>query len=181
MYVSKNYKYFIILMISILASCNNTKNDEQSVTTIEPIVENSDVINSIIYDLQEEKSDSTILENTGFYMNPDSIFVPHFRNSIDEIRIPNNRLDDYFEFDMSSISVYDFTEGKCEDINASECDENILQVLEKYKYSGCLLQYKSLALSEEFRESLSLKGKTRVDLWVILYSNMTYVIKCKRL
>ena len=181
MYVSKNYKYLIILLISILASCNNTKNEEQSVTTIEQIVENSDVINSIIHDLQDEKSDGDILENIGFYMKPDSIFVPHFRNSCDEIKIPNNRLDEYFEFDMSSISVYDFKEGKCEYINANECDENILQVLEKYKYSGCLLQYKSLALSEEFRKSLSLKGKTKVDLWVILYNNMTYVIKCKRL
>ena len=182
MYVSKNYKYLIILLISILASCNNTKNDEQSVTTIGPVVENSDVINSIIQDLHDdEKSGGNILENTAFYMKPDSVFVRYFRNSCDEIKIPNNRLDEYFEFDMSSISVYDFKEGKCEYINANECDENILQVLEKYKYSGCLLQYKSLALSEQFRKSLILKGKTKVDLWVILYNNMTYVIKCKRL
>ena len=182
MYVSKNYKYLIILLISILASCNNTKNDEQSVTTIEPVVENSDVINSIIQDLHDdEKSGGNILENTAFYMKPDSVFVRYFRNSCDEIKIPNNRLDEYFEFDMSSISVYDFKEGKCEYINANECDENILQVLEKYKYSGCLLQYKSLALSERFTKSLLLKGKTKVDLWVILYNNMTYVIKCKRI
>ena len=60
MYVSKNYKYLIILLISILASCNNTKNDEQSVTTIEPVVENSDVINSIIQDLHDEKSGGNI-------------------------------------------------------------------------------------------------------------------------
>ena len=181
MYVSKNYKYLIILLISILASCNNTKNDEQSVTTIEPVVENSDVINSIIQDLHDEKSGGDILENTAFYMKPDSVFVRYFRDSCDEIKIPNNRLDEYFEFDMSSISVYDFKDGKCEYINANECDENILQVLEKYKYSGCLLQYKSLAVSERFRKSLILKGKTKVDLWVILYNNMTYVIKCKRL
>ena len=82
MYVSKNYKYLIILLISILASCNNTKNDEQRVTTIEPVVENSDVINSIIQDLHDdEKSGGNILENTAFYMKPDSVFVRYFRNS----------------------------------------------------------------------------------------------------
>lgn len=114
-------------------------------------------------------------------MSPDSIVVPYFKNASDEIKIPNNRLYDYFKFNITNVSIYDFMDGRCNEQIASELDENILRALEKHRYSGCLMQYKSLSMSDRFCKSLLLENDTKVDLWVVLYNNLTYVIKCKRL
>lgn len=58
-------KYFLIIMVIIIVSCNKTRNHNQSVATIESLEENLDELNAIIHDLQVEKNDCNNLKILG--------------------------------------------------------------------------------------------------------------------
>ena len=170
------YFFTILTLMVVFTSCKDKATCSQDAVNRDSIDSDTLFIDSIICDLQNDTLLTGIdLENARFYMKRDSTFK--LTNQKDNL--PNNYLYGYFDFENSKVSVFVFMDGKCVDSASELMDEDILQVLEKYRYSGCLLQFESLPLELFFTQFYD--RKARFNLWVLLYNNLSYVIKCKKL
>ena len=171
------YFFTILTLMVVFTSCKDKATCSQDAVNRDSIDSDSLFIDSIICDLQNDTLLTGIdLENAKFYLYKDTTKTLGYLERLDN---PNCQLYDYFDFTKGQYVIYSLIDGKCQNKICNERDREVAAVLRKYCYTGTLLCYKSLPLAHEPRRTL--KQNFKVDLWVVLYKNFSYVIKCTRI